>query len=340
MKWLAVCTAVLFIACASLGGTGGGSATGEGLSLDEAVEQSAVAVAEKLPAKTRVAIVAFEADHEHLAGYIMDELTGEMVNGSLEVADRNNLPYVLKELNLQTSGLVDDASAASVGKFLGAEYVITGQLVNTGGAYRYRVNAIKVETAQHEVSERHTVRNDRVTKNLVAALGKGKPVVRVAAYGVAASTEVGSTAPSTAGAFLDRGIMFAMRGDYEMAIEDFTEAIALKPDLYSAYMLRGQALYASVSEGFILKEKFFMVGFNTKSVTGEQQTVYDRAIADLNEAIKLAPNETIAYNNRGLIHYSKGNSDRAIADFNQAIQLDSNNADVKNNLELARRRGR
>jgi tetratricopeptide (TPR) repeat protein len=271
------------------------SGSGGGLSLDEAVEQSAAAIAEKLSAGIRVAIVGFEAEHENLADYIMDELTGALVDGGLEVADRNNLEYVFKELNFQMSGDVDDESAAGVGKFLGAVYVITGQLVNTGGAYRCRVNAIKVETAKHEVSERRTVRNDRNFRSLLAAMRDAVQVSRAAKYGVTEDTK-----PQTAGTFLDRGIMFAERGDYDMAIEDFTEAIKLNPNLAAAYFNRGNAY-----------------GFKED---------YDRAIVDFNQAIRLDPNYARAYNNRGNAYAGKGDDDRAIADFNQAIRLDSNNA--------------
>jgi tetratricopeptide (TPR) repeat protein len=328
-----LCGAVLLLAaaCATSGGSGA-----EALSLDEAVKQSAAVIAEKLPPGTRVAIVAFEAEHENLAGYMMDELTGELVNSSLEVADRSNLAFVLKELNLHMSGMVDDASAADVGKFLGAEYVITGQMVNIGGAYRWRVNAITVETAKHTVSERHTVRNDRAAKNLVAALRKSKPVVREAGYGAADSAEAGSAAPATAGAFLDRGIIFATRGDYELAIEDFTEAINLKPDLYSAWMLRGRALYASMSKVTSVGENFSTIGiYENLSASTEQQAVYDRALADFNQAIQLEPNSAKAHYERSVVYLNKGDYDRAIADCSQAIKLDPNDAADYNNRGIA-----
>jgi tetratricopeptide (TPR) repeat protein len=316
-----IAAALLLAACAGMA-SGSGGASGEGLSLDEAVEQSAAAVSEKLPARTRVAIVAFEAEHQNLAAYIMDELTGALVNSSLEVADRNNLEYVFKELNFQMSGDVDDESAAAVGKFLGAVYVITGQLVNTGGAYRYRLNAITVEAAKHEVSERRTVRDDQATKSLVAALREGKPAARAASYGTASSTETGRAPPSTAGPLLDWGIIFASRGEYHIAIKDFTEAIALKPDLYSAYILRGQAWYASVSRVTTAGKNFSGVSaeLNT-SVTREKQAVYDRAIADFDQAVKLEPNSFKAYFERGNVYIQKGDNDRAFADYTQAIRL-------------------
>jgi tetratricopeptide (TPR) repeat protein len=49
---------------------------------------------------------------------------------------------------------------------------------------------------------------------------------------------------------------------------------------------------------------------------------YDRAIATLSEAIRLNPNDALAFSNRGLAYDRKGGYDRAIADFNEAIRLD------------------
>lgn len=210
-------TAAVLSACVTRGGAGEPS-------LDEAIEQSAAAIADKLPAGTRVAVVAFESPHGNLSGYIMDEIAGALVDGNLEVADRNNLEYVYQELGFQMSGDMDDESAQSIGKFLGARYVVTGQLVDTGGRYRYRLNGINVETAIHESSTRLDVRNDRRFQEMIATLQKAAPVVRTASYG-------GASGPKTAGTFLDRGIGFASRGEYDLAIADFTEALKLDPDL-------------------------------------------------------------------------------------------------------------
>ncbi|MDR1095275.1 MAG: CsgG/HfaB family protein, partial [Spirochaetaceae bacterium] len=158
MAVVVVCAVAVAVALALSTGcaTSGG---GDELSLGEAIAQSAAAIADKLPPGTRVAVIAFESPHGNLSGYIMDELVGVLVDGSLEVADRNNLAYVYRELNFQMSGDVNDKSAQSIGKFLGAQYVITGQLVDTGGEYRYRLNGINVETAAHEISARLDVRN-------------------------------------------------------------------------------------------------------------------------------------------------------------------------------------
>jgi tetratricopeptide (TPR) repeat protein len=240
---------------------------------------------------------------------------------------------VYKELGFQMSGDVSDESAQSIGKFLGARYVITGQLVDTGGRHRYRLSGINVETAVHESSTRLDVRNDRRFQDLFAALQKSAPVVRTASYG-----EGSAPAPRTAGTFLDRGIMFAGRGEYDMAIADFTEAINLDPDMASAWMLRGRALFASVSKVYAVGENFSSVRTIVTAgsvVSEEKKAVYDRAIADFTQAIRLDPNNANAYRERGNAYSDKGDYDRAIADYNQALRLDPNLAAAYNTRGFA-----
>ena len=50
---------------------------------------------------------------------------------------------------------------------------------------------------------------------------------------------------------------------------------------------------------------------------------YDRAIADINQAIKLNPSLANAYDTRCEAYVKKGDYDHAITDCNQAIKLDS-----------------
>jgi tetratricopeptide (TPR) repeat protein len=324
-KIAALAVLAAMVLAAFSGCAGSPAADAEDLPLDEAVERSAGDIAGKLPANTRVAIVAFESPHRNLSGYIMDEITGVLVDGNLEVADRNNLEYVYKELNFQMSGDVSDEDAQAIGKFLGVKYVITGQLVDLGGRYRYRLNGINVETAIHESSTRLYVRNDRGFESMYAALQKAPPVVRAAGYGAA---------PQTAGSFLDRGIAFASRQEYNAAIADFTQALELDPDLASAWMLRGRALYASVSHVTSVGENFSSVRTSSvvgQAVSADRKAVYDRVIADFSQAIRLDPNYATAYSNRGVAYKEKGDHDRAIADYSQAIRLDPNYATAYNN---------
>jgi tetratricopeptide (TPR) repeat protein len=299
-------------------------ATTDSGSLGDAIEQSADNIAADLPEGSRVAFAAWESPSAGLSDYIMEELTGALVDRGMEVADRQNLEYVYRELDFQMSGEVSDESARSIGKFLGADLVITGQFTELGGPYRYRASAIHVEQATRESVTRLDVRGDAALRRMVTALAGQKTVVKTASYG-----EGGTSAPKTAGAFLDRGIILASQREFEMAIADFTEAIKLNPNLSAAYRLRGRAANASVSYIIGIAENFG--GVTTIYTSGqhlseEKLWAYDRAIADFTEALRLDGNNAVIYRERGNTYSNKGDYDKAIADFNQAIRLNPNYA--------------
>jgi len=319
---------IVIFSCVSSGSGTGYTATTNGLSLDEAIEQLATEVVEKFDARTRVAIVAFSSEHDNLSNYIMDELTGAFVDGGLAVADRRNLAYVYRELNFQMSGDVSDETAVSIGKFLGARYVIIGQFVRAGNNYRYRLSGINVETTIQESSSRLNVRLDRTLQSLINDV-KQTPINTISAdYG-----DRQTILPKTAGEYLDRGILFASRGDHNMAITEFTEAIKLDGNQSSAYMLRGRALYASASYVTSVGENFSNVitTITNRNVSAERQVLYDRAIADFTNAIRLDQNSSHAYRERGVAYSDKGDQNRAIADLNQAIRLAPNYVQAYNN---------
>jgi TolB-like protein len=157
-----LCALALLIGCA----TGGKAPAAEGLPLMEAVEQSAEKTAAELPRGNKVAVVAFESPNGDLSEFIMEELNGALRDRGVGVVDRQNLKHVLQELNFQMSGYVSEESARSVGKFLGADIVITGQLTSFGDVYRFRTNAIDVETAARVSITRFDVRNDQTMQRM------------------------------------------------------------------------------------------------------------------------------------------------------------------------------
>jgi len=326
--------AVLVFAAAftSCGTTRGG----DGLTLTAAIELAADEMAADLQPGTRVAIVAFESESYNLSDYIMEELTAALFNRGIEIADRQNLPFVFQELDFQMSGLVSDDTAQGVGHFLGAELVITGQLWDLGNVRRLTANAIRVETAMRASVPRHDVRNDRALQSMIAAL-YGRPMM--ASTSRFAVTE--HTQPQTAGTYLDRGILFASRGEFELAIQDFTEALRLNPNLAAAYILRARALYASVMRVTGIGDGFESVG--TVDIVGRQATeeeirTLNQAIGDFTQAIRLDPHGARAYDGRGRAHLSIGDHGRAIADFTQAIRLDSGFSSAFNSRSIAHSR--
>jgi len=306
---------VLLCSCATTGSQAG-------ISLQDAIEQSAEKIATELPNGNRVAIVAFETESNNLSNYIVEELTGALFDRGIEVADRQNLDYVYNELDLQMSGVVSDESAKSIGKFLGADMVITGQFTNIGNTYRYRTSAIHVEQASRASVSRVTVRNDQETRRIVNALANQTAPIQSSRYGTGDKSQ-----PKTAGTFLDRGILFAKRGDFEMAIIDFTEAINLNKNMSSAYVLRGRALYANASRVVAIVENFDGVATTNywgQPISEAQRLIYEKAIFDFTQAIRLDPYNAYTYKERSDVYSAIGDINKVIADYTQAIKLAPN----------------
>jgi len=133
----------------------------------------------------------------------MEELTGALFDRGIEVADRQNFPYVFQELNFQMSGLVSNDTAKSIGKFLATDMVITGDFTDLDSIFRYRTSAINVETAIRASVTRQDVRSDDVIRRMLYTLVNQQRSTIVSRYGVNENN-----LPKTTGTFLDRGFLF------------------------------------------------------------------------------------------------------------------------------------
>ena len=127
----------------------------------------------------------------------------------------------------------------------------------------------------------------------------------------------------------NRGIDHGERGEYDLAIKDFTKAIKLKPDYAFAYNNRG-AVYRSKGDHDLAIEDCnkairlksdYAEAYSNRGAAYRNKGDYKRAIEDYNKAIQLKPNFVQAYYNRGLAYHEKGELDVAIRDYNNAIVL-------------------
>jgi len=125
----------------------------QNISLDQAIQTSTQAIETRLPKGAKTAVLTFTSTKQTFSDYIIDELaTALSLNKNLQVIDRQHTEAIRKEFNIQFSGDVSDEEIKSAGKQLGAQYVVTGSLVDIGNAYRFRVAAINIETAVREGS--------------------------------------------------------------------------------------------------------------------------------------------------------------------------------------------
>ena len=137
-------------------------------SSNQSIEQTAEEIRRQLTAQTKIAVLNFSSSWQELSTYVIDELNNAIVReGSLTVVDRQQLDVVRQEQNFQMSGDVDDKSAQSIGKFLGAQSVLSGSFTEIGKTYRFRIRVIAVETGVVQYSNSIDIKNDAILTALM-----------------------------------------------------------------------------------------------------------------------------------------------------------------------------
>jgi len=194
----------------------------QNVSLDQAVQNSAKTIESRLPQGAKAAVLVFTSSKQDFSDYIIDELaTAISASNKIQVIDRQHTDAIRKELNIQMSGDVSDNEVRRVGRQLGAQYVVTGSLVDVGNAFRFRVAAINVESAVREGS---SSLNININDPQVVFLLTGQRTTQTAS---AASNsgqvyKVGDTGPAGGIIFYDRGFVADGWRYLEAAPTDFT----------------------------------------------------------------------------------------------------------------------
>ena len=120
---------------------------------------------------------------------------------------------------------------------------------------------------------------------------------------------VDSIGAATNTATYSAALKAVVNGQYEKAVELFTEAIRQAPEDYRLY--------------------------NDRGVAYKRAGDLERAMADYAKALELKPDFTNALNNRGLVYLLKGEYANAVADFRKALECGGLEEKVHTNLGLA-----
>jgi tetratricopeptide (TPR) repeat protein len=98
-------------------------------------------------------------------------------------------------------------------------------------------------------------------------------------------------------AYENRGIAYSVNGDYRRAIDDYSEALKLKPSDASVTLF-GRCHF--------------------RAIVGDLQA----ALADCNESLRLRPSP-MAFGTRGLVLLKLGRFDEAIADYDAELKINA-----------------
>lgn len=104
--------------------------------------------------------------------------------------------------------------------------------------------------------------------------------------------------PHDAKPFNNRGVAYQKRGEYDRAIEDFDAAIAIDPSYANAFANRGE--------------------------TYQKKGEFALALKDFDDAIRLRPELAAAWNERCWTRAVVGDLQAALADCNEAMRLELN----------------
>ncbi|MDR1785075.1 MAG: CsgG/HfaB family protein [Spirochaetaceae bacterium] len=116
--------------------------------VESGLERAANQVMNHIQPRSRIAIVYVTSRDRDVTEYITSELEYIMVNDGFTLIDRSQLDQIRKEQGFQMSGEVDDATAVSIGKIIGANVIITGAVTGSGDLRRLRLRALNTQTAQ------------------------------------------------------------------------------------------------------------------------------------------------------------------------------------------------
>ena len=92
---------------------------------------------DNIPAGNMIVILNIQSESESLSNYIFNDLFANAVNDRIfTVVDRQRLDVIRAEQNFQLSGEVDDNTAIEIGRFFGAQTIVSGEISSFGGQYR------------------------------------------------------------------------------------------------------------------------------------------------------------------------------------------------------------
>ncbi|MDR1902757.1 MAG: CsgG/HfaB family protein [Treponema sp.] len=117
--------------------------------IEGAINRAIETLINNLPDNVTVAVLSVASNNADMALFIMDEIEFQFVDsGNFTVVDRKTLEQLRSERDFHLSGEVDDSSAVSIGKMLGANIVITGSVTGSDSTQRLTLKALNVQSAQ------------------------------------------------------------------------------------------------------------------------------------------------------------------------------------------------
>jgi tetratricopeptide (TPR) repeat protein/S1-C subfamily serine protease len=142
--------------------------------------------------------------------------------------------------------------------------------------------------------------------------------------------------------YLNRGVVYSDQKKWELALADYTKAIAINPDLALPYYNRGNLYFdqkkldlalADYTKAIAIDPDHAQAYYNRGNLYFDQKKL-DLALADYTKAIAINPDLDRPYYNRGNLYINQKKLDLALADYTKAIAINPDYADAYYNRGL------
>ncbi len=159
-----------------------------------------------------------------ISAMLVTEFSGR---DGMRIIERQELNDLIREQDLSLSGRIEEADAIEVGKMLGVQYVLHGQVTSIVDNLRMDIRAVDVET-----SEIVTVmkKSDKTSELFAVVVGLadefGAALNLVPPSGRPAMESI----PVPATIAFSRAVDYEDRGETEQAIEQYEAALAIHPN--------------------------------------------------------------------------------------------------------------
>lgn len=151
--------------------------------------------------------------------------------------------------------------------------------------------------------------------------------------------------------YWNRGQFYRSQGNYDKALQDYSQAVKINPQNPELFNSRGKTYFDMAMSGKFPNQARDLVQkaikdytdavniptikpkskaevlINRGAANGSQQN-FQQSIQDLTEGIKLDPSNENGYFNRSIAYYTMGRIDDALADYNEYLKYQPNNANV------------
>jgi len=124
----------------------------------------------KIPKGNKIVILNVQSGAAELSDYIIDGLIANAVNdGFFTVVDRQQIDAIQTEQQFQMSGAVDDKDALDIGKFFGAQTIVSGAVRSIGKGYSLSIRALDIQTAQVQAQFNKDIASSEILNSLLGS---------------------------------------------------------------------------------------------------------------------------------------------------------------------------